>query len=164
MAILAADVAGYSRLMAADERATVAALDSARSVFRSNIEANQGRVIDMAGDSVLAVFETATGAVSAALGVQGQFNGDAEPGDRRMRFRIQDSRSVTSTTIGSASDCATNFEAIVGCLSLGPLLEANAATFNHPHRHWRDARFCGAGGMATRECDLGYTNGISIGD
>ena len=32
-AILAADVAGYSRLMAADERATVAALDAARSVF-----------------------------------------------------------------------------------------------------------------------------------
>ena len=57
-AILAADVAGYSRLMAADERATVAALDGSRAVFRSQIEANQGRVIDMAGDSVLAVFET----------------------------------------------------------------------------------------------------------
>ena len=55
-AILAADVAGYSRLMAADERATVAALDAARKVFRSYIESSQGRVIDMAGDSVLAVF------------------------------------------------------------------------------------------------------------
>jgi adenylate cyclase len=39
-AILAADVAGYSRLMAADERATVAALDAARKVFRSQIESN----------------------------------------------------------------------------------------------------------------------------
>ena len=57
-AILAADVAGYSRLMAADERSTVAALDGSRAVFRSQIEANHGRVIDMAGDSVLAVFET----------------------------------------------------------------------------------------------------------
>ena len=60
-AILAADVAGYSRLMAADERATVAALDAARALFRTKIEFNQGRVIDMAGDSVLAVFETAAG-------------------------------------------------------------------------------------------------------
>ena len=48
-AILAADVAGYSRLMAADERATVATLDAARMVFRLHIESRQGRVIDMAG-------------------------------------------------------------------------------------------------------------------
>jgi adenylate cyclase len=89
-AILAADVAGYSRLMAADERATVAALDAARAVFRAQIESSQGRVIDMAGDSVLAVFETATGAVSAALAVQKEISSsaDAFPEDRRMRFRI----------------------------------------------------------------------------
>ena len=71
-AILAADATGYSRLMSLDERATVAALDASRKVFRSHIELNQGRVIDMAGDSVLAVFETATGAVSAALAVQAE--------------------------------------------------------------------------------------------
>jgi adenylate cyclase len=89
-AILAADVAGYSRLMAANERATVAALDAARKVFRSHIESSQGRVVDMAGDSVLAVFETAAGAVSAALGIQEEINLSAEevPEDRRMRFRI----------------------------------------------------------------------------
>ena len=89
-AILAADVAGYSRLMASDERGTVAALDAARKVFRTRIEASQGRVIDMAGDSVLAVFETATGAVSAALAIQGEVNtsASAAPEDRRMRFRI----------------------------------------------------------------------------
>ena len=89
-AILAADVAGYSRLMAGDERATVAALDSARAIFRTRIEAHQGRVIDMAGDSVLAVFETATGAVSAALAIQKEVNSSAGTvsEDRRMRFRI----------------------------------------------------------------------------
>jgi adenylate cyclase len=89
-AILAADVAGYSRLMAADERATVQSLDAARALFRGRIEANQGRVIDMAGDSVLAVFETAAGAVLAALDVQRQIEsllGDV-PEDRRMRFRV----------------------------------------------------------------------------
>ena len=89
-AILAADVTGYSRLMSGDERATVAALDAARTVFRSQIEARQGRVIDMAGDSVLAVFETAIGAVTAALAVQRTINAssNAVPEDRRMRFRI----------------------------------------------------------------------------
>lgn len=89
-AILAADAAGYSRLMAIDERATVAALDAARAVFRSQIESNHGRVIDMAGDSVLAVFETAAGAVTAAVAVQHELgmSGDAVPQDRQMCFRI----------------------------------------------------------------------------
>ena len=89
-AILAADATGYSRLMSLDERGTVAALDASRQVFRSQIEANQGRVIDMAGDSVLAVFETATGAVTAALAVQAELLAlVAEvPEERRMRFRI----------------------------------------------------------------------------
>ena len=61
-AILAADAVAYSRLMAADGQATVEALDAAREVFRTHIQIRQGRVIDMAGDSVLAVFDTATGA------------------------------------------------------------------------------------------------------
>jgi len=39
--------------MSMDERATVAALDAARKVFRAHVESSQGRVIDMAGDSVL---------------------------------------------------------------------------------------------------------------
>ena len=89
-AILAADVAGYSRLMAADDRATVAALDAARGIFKLRIEANEGRVIDMAGDSVLAVFQTAAGAVAAAIEIQEQLKAsDSEtPEARRMRFRI----------------------------------------------------------------------------
>ena len=76
--------------MSGDERATVAALDAARDVFRISIEAHHGRVIDMAGDSVLAVFETATGAVVAALAIQGLLAADAgsSPEDRRMLFRI----------------------------------------------------------------------------
>jgi len=90
VAILAADAAGYSGLMAADEKRTVAALDTARSVFRSQIESNRGRVIDMAGDSVLAIFEVATGAVSAALSIQqglAATSGGAPDGDC-LRFRI----------------------------------------------------------------------------
>ncbi|MGR4869133.1 helix-turn-helix transcriptional regulator [Variovorax sp. LARHSF232] len=89
-AILAADAAGFSRLMAVDDGATVSALDAARSVFRQQIEAHQGRVIDMAGDSVLAVFETAGGAVEAAQAIQqGLASAAASVApERRMRFRI----------------------------------------------------------------------------
>jgi adenylate cyclase len=89
-AIFAADVVGFSRLMAQDERGTVAALEAARQVFRAEIEAAGGRVIDMAGDSVLAVFDSATGGMSAALAVQRrlQESAAAVPDDRQMHFRI----------------------------------------------------------------------------
>ena len=90
IAILCADAAGFSRLMAGDEHATLAALDAARELFRGRIESNHGRVIDMAGDSILAVFETATGAVSAAIAIQQDLaqaeNAGAPP--RRLPFRI----------------------------------------------------------------------------
>jgi adenylate cyclase len=89
-AILVADVAGYSRLMQDDERATVATLDACRGIFREQVHTHQGRVVDMAGDSILAAFDTATGAVNAALHIQtalaGQNGSLAET--RRMLFRI----------------------------------------------------------------------------
>jgi adenylate cyclase len=89
-AILAADAVGYSRLMEADERTTVTALDAARGVFKAEIEANHGRVINTAGDSVLAVFDAAAGAVTAALAVQRRLDASSReiPDERRMRFRI----------------------------------------------------------------------------
>jgi adenylate cyclase len=89
-AILAADAAGYSSMMAADERATVAALDAARAAFRAHIEREGGRVVDMAGDSILAVFGTATGAVAASASIQRQLEPapEATPESQRLRFRI----------------------------------------------------------------------------
>lgn len=89
-AILAADATGFSRLMQGDEKSTMADLEAARSVFRTQIEAHQGRVMDMAGDSVFAVFDTATGAVAAAHEVQKALNAKANalPEERQMRFRI----------------------------------------------------------------------------
>lgn len=90
MAILAADVAGYSRLMASDERSTIATLDAARETFRLLVAKHLGRVVDTAGDSVLAVFDTASGAVDAAMTIQEHLaTASLEiPADRRMRFRI----------------------------------------------------------------------------
>lgn len=84
-AILAADVEGYSRLMAADEMATLTQLDAGRARFRKHVSAHGGRVVDTAGDSVLAVFETASGAVNAALAMQHEQSVDERSA---MRFRI----------------------------------------------------------------------------
>ena len=91
LAVLAADAVGYSRLMSLDDRGTVAALDAARAVFGKEIADHAGRVVDMAGDSVLAVFENATAAVQAALAIQRRLSEVAASQvleDLRMRFRI----------------------------------------------------------------------------
>jgi adenylate cyclase len=89
-AILAADAVGFTRLMADDEPSTMDALDAARTIFVENVESNQGRVVDTAGDSVLAVFETTEGAVLASVSIQDRLARFNEPlvERRRMRFRI----------------------------------------------------------------------------
>lgn len=90
VAILAADAVNYSKLMAGDDQATIRALDTAREVFRRCTSLHGGRVVDTAGDSVLAVFNTAMGATSAALAIQSDLNAKAEQAsaDRRLWFRI----------------------------------------------------------------------------
>jgi TolB-like protein/class 3 adenylate cyclase/Tfp pilus assembly protein PilF len=89
-AILAADVASYTRLMADDEHATIATITDYRERFQAHIEGNGGRVVDMAGDSVLAVFNSAAGALAAAVATQKELAGrNAElPESRRMQFRV----------------------------------------------------------------------------
>ena len=89
-AIMAADVAGYSRLMEADERATVATLDAYRAVFQEHAAGHGGRIVDTAGDSVLAVFPSAIGAIEAAIAIQNELGDRNErlPEDQRMRFRL----------------------------------------------------------------------------
>jgi adenylate cyclase len=89
-AILVADAAGYSRLMEDDERATVSALDTARTIFRSEVESHHGRIVNMPGDSVLAIFDAAAAAVTAALLIQRRLDAASRevPEGRRMRFRI----------------------------------------------------------------------------
>ncbi len=89
-AILNADVVGYGRLMAGDEAATITALNESRAVFRERIEARGGRVVDTAGDSVLAEFRSVVEAVECAVEVQGALTARNAPlpEDRRMLFRI----------------------------------------------------------------------------
>jgi adenylate cyclase len=76
--------------MQEDDEATVTTLEAYRAVFREKIQAYRGRVVDMAGDSVLAVFDAATAAVRAAFEIQTVLaeRNEGLPEARRMRFRI----------------------------------------------------------------------------
>lgn len=76
--------------MAVDAPGTIEALEEARHTFQKVCVANAGRVVDTAGDSVLAIFKTAAGATTAALAIQQELEtrANAVAGDRRLRFRI----------------------------------------------------------------------------
>jgi len=88
--ILAADVAGYSRLMAADEEATLATLRTYRRIIASLVSKHGGRIFNTAGDAVLAEFASAVEAVRCAVSIQEELavrnvqRGD----DEQMWFRI----------------------------------------------------------------------------
>jgi len=90
VAILAADVASYSRLMELDEEGTLATLSAFRLVTDRLIEQHEGRICGTAGDSILAAFGSALAAVQCAVEIQNELahaNNDLEK-DRRMLFRI----------------------------------------------------------------------------
>jgi class 3 adenylate cyclase len=89
-AILAADVAGYSRMMGADEEGTLRTLAAHRTVIDGIIELHDGRVVSTAGDSVLAEFASPVEAVRCAVEVQDglKTRNAALPEDKRMLFRI----------------------------------------------------------------------------
>src|SRR5262249_8670882 len=89
-AILAADIAGYSALMCADEDATVRDLKAHQAVILPMIAEHGGRIIDTAGDGILAEFGSVLVAVKCALLMQSTMarrNAEIDPA-RRMQFRI----------------------------------------------------------------------------
>lgn len=89
-AILAADVAGYSRLMADDEEATLAALAACKAAIAAIVTEHSGRIFGTAGDSLVVEFASAVNAVRAGIAIQRALdrrNADL-PEPRRMQFRI----------------------------------------------------------------------------
>ena len=89
-AILCGDVQGYSRMMGADEQATLRALKGCHEVMRRLVAAHRGRVVNAPGDSVLAEFASIVDAVSCAAAIQaelGERNAAAAP-EARMAFRL----------------------------------------------------------------------------
>jgi adenylate cyclase len=89
-AILAADIAGYSALMGADEARTVRDLKGHQAVVLPMIGEFAGRIIDTAGDGILAEFPSVVNAVECAVAIQtamAERNATVEPA-RRMQFRV----------------------------------------------------------------------------
>jgi adenylate cyclase len=89
-AILAADVAGYSRLMSQDEVGTLRTLTARREIMDRLIAEHGGRIANTAGDSVLAEFPSAVDAVQCAMEVQkvlGRLNEGVAP-EKALQFRI----------------------------------------------------------------------------
>jgi adenylate cyclase len=90
VAIFAADVEGYSRLMGADEVGTLRDLTQRRGILDGLIASHRGRIANTAGDSVLAEFGSAVDAVQCAVEAQAALadaNAGASP-DRHINFRI----------------------------------------------------------------------------
>src|SRR6266851_4743062 len=89
-AIFAADIAGYSRLMARDEIGTLARLKACRAVVDGLIASHRGRIFNTAGDSVVADFASPVEAVLCAVAVQTAIAADdaGRDGDEAMRLRI----------------------------------------------------------------------------
>jgi len=90
VAILYADVAGYSRLTGEDEEATHRLLSEYLDLISNTIESHHGQVMHYAGDAVLARFEAVVDALSSATEIQRQLaeqNKDL-PEESRVDFRI----------------------------------------------------------------------------
>jgi len=90
-AVLAADVAGYSRLMGTDEEGTLARLKAVRrAVVDPAIAFHRGRIVKTTGDGMLVEFSSAVDAVRRAVEVQrGMADQNASvPQDQRIEFRI----------------------------------------------------------------------------
>ena len=89
-AILAADVAGYSRLMGADEEGTLARLKALRRELADpKIKEHHGRIVKTMGDGLLLEFASVVDAVRCAVDVQREMmerNANV-PADRRIEFR-----------------------------------------------------------------------------
>jgi class 3 adenylate cyclase len=89
-AVLAADVAGYSRLMGADEVGTARTLREHRAVTDALVAKHGGRIVKTTGDGVLLEFPSVVDAVECAVAVQAVMaeRNEGVPAERRMLFRI----------------------------------------------------------------------------
>ena len=91
MAVLAADVAGYSRLVGADEEGTLAQWKAHwRELIAPKIAEHRGRIVRIAGDGLLVEFASAVAAVRCAVEIQRAIVGRNThvPQERRIEFRI----------------------------------------------------------------------------
>jgi len=115
-AILSADVFGYTRLVEQDDLATARQLEACLKVMRERVEQMDGRVVQVVGDEVLALFNSAGAAVKSAVACQleiARLNAALAPA-RRMEFRVGiNSGDLLLTPLGAMIGDAINIAARV---------------------------------------------------
>jgi class 3 adenylate cyclase/pimeloyl-ACP methyl ester carboxylesterase len=136
-AILAADIAGYTRLMEQDTEGTVAAWHTARSVIIDpEIEDHQGRIVKHTGDGFLAEFPTAQAAVSCAIALQDGLA--ASTLDFRIGVNLGDIIDDGEDVHGEGVNVAARLEGLAepgGIYISGMVFEA---VRNRIHAHFED--------------------------
>jgi adenylate cyclase len=134
--ILAADIAEYSRLMRADEDATMRALGACRTVIDGLVADHRGRIANTAGDAVLAEFPSVADGLACALAMQQAIaaeNADVPP-DHRMHFRIGlhlgDVMTQDGDLFGDAVNIAARLEALAepGGICISAAVREHAGT------------------------------------
>jgi len=130
LAVLVADIVGYSRLMAENEADTFHRLkDFQSSLITPTTERNHGRVVKWTGDGFIGTFDSAVDAVRAAIEIQSGVAaaGASAEDDRRIRFRIGintgDVITVPGDVYGDTVNVAARLEALAEpggiCISTG---------------------------------------------
>lgn len=89
-AVVAADIVGYSKLMAEAEEETLQRLEACRAIFKEVAEKYRGRIFNTAGDAVLAELPSALAATQCAMEIQSRLEiWNAEvPEPRKMKMRM----------------------------------------------------------------------------
>jgi class 3 adenylate cyclase len=115
-AILSADVFGYTRLVEQDDLATARQLEGCLKIVRDRVEQMDGRVVQVVGDEILALFNSAGAAVKSAVACQSDIArlNAALPPTRRMEFRVGiNSGDLLLTPVGAMIGDAINIAARV---------------------------------------------------
>jgi len=144
-AILAADVASYSRLMGADEEGTLAALRAhRREVLDPKIAAHRGRIVKTTGDGLLIEFASVVDAVRCAVEVQLGIKerNVSVPQDKRLEFRIGinvgDVIIEDDDLFGDGVNVAARLEGVAEPGGIILSAAAHDAVLNHVKAEFRD--------------------------
>lgn len=124
-AIMMADAVSFSRLVQEDERGTLTVLRDARQVIATIVSGHSGRVVDTAGDSVLAEFPSIVGAVAASIALQAELARSAQPLRFRIGIHLGDIiAEADGTVFGDAVNLAARLQSLA---SPGGILVSRAA-------------------------------------
>jgi class 3 adenylate cyclase len=136
-AILAADVAGCSRLMGADEEGTHELLKAHRALVDPKITEHRGRIVDTTGDGMLVEFPRVVDAVRCAVDVQ-----------RGMFERNSATRSMSGSSFASGSTSAMS-------LSKAETFTATGSTSRRGWKHWPTQAGSASAGSSETKCATG---------